>query len=172
MITQKRLKEVLDYCPNTGFFFWKKTIQNGTRVVGDRAGHYAQSGYEKIRVDGNSYQSHKLAWLYMYGYMPYSMDHIKHNRADNRIKMLRPAGHDENNKNASMRFDNTSGVTGVFWKKTISKWSAQIGGGANRVCLGDWDDINGAIITRKAAEHAYGYHQNHGKAIDKADKGE
>ena len=48
MITQARLKEVLNYDPLTGIFAWiKKTCRKV--VVGAVAGHVADSGYVFIR---------------------------------------------------------------------------------------------------------------------------
>jgi len=87
-LTQKRLKELLDYDPKTGIFIWKYACDN--MKVGSKAGYKAKDGYVYVRIDGKSYFVHRLAWLFVYGYFPkYSIDHMNKINDDNRIKNLK-----------------------------------------------------------------------------------
>ena len=85
MLTQDRLKEVIRYDPESGILSWKKKTANCTKV-GAEAGCLNPNGYREIKIDGTSYKSHRLAWLYVHGYFPEKfIDHIDRNRSNNRI---------------------------------------------------------------------------------------
>ena len=125
MITQARLKELLHYNPETGVFTNLK--KRGVRgSIGDVVGgvHY---GYYRIRIDSVNYNSHKLAWLYVYGEFPSSnIDHINRIKTDNRLCNLRLATKQQNNWNVGLRKDNTSGYKGVTFCKKTKKWIAKM----------------------------------------------
>lgn len=54
------------------------------------------------------------------------VDHINHNRLDNRKDNLRICTRSQNIMNIGIRSNNTSGITGVSWSKTYHKWFIQI----------------------------------------------
>jgi hypothetical protein len=84
-LTQKLLKERLEYNPETGEFTRKK-YQNKD----DPCGTVDQYGYLRISVACKVYKAHRLAWLYVYGEEPSGLiDHINGNRLDNSIANLR-----------------------------------------------------------------------------------
>ena len=91
------------------------------------------------------------------------MDHINHIRKDNRWLNLRETTNQENNKNASKRKDNTSGVPGVYWAKHCNKWLASINNGGERVNLGGFTDWFEAVCAKMSANNKYGFHSNHGR---------
>lgn len=155
MITQQRLKELLDYEPETGIFTWR--VRNGNRTkVGGNAGGVNSYGYVQIRLDGSLYKAHRLAWLYMYGEMPSDMiDHINRKTGDNRICNLRIATNSQNQQNAGVRNDSTSGIRGVSWDKKRGKWCARIKAKDTRRHLGYFESIEEAIAVRCAAESKY-----------------
>jgi len=124
MLTQNRLKELLTYNENNGLFFWNKDMENSVKK-GDFAG-YLRGKYRCIRIDSKNYSSHRLAWLYIYGYFPDKIDHINGVSDDNRIVNLRDVNYSENNKNKRLGKNNTSGYFGVTWNKTAKKWRAFI----------------------------------------------
>ena len=66
MLTQSRLKEVLEYKPNTGEWIWIKPLANRT-PLGSVAGSINREGYRTIVIDKKRYQSSRLACLYMTG---------------------------------------------------------------------------------------------------------
>ena len=94
MLTQERLKELVTYDLETGEFRWRDDLETraGPRMNGKRAGSVDWAGYAKIKLDGDLYYSHRLAWLYVYGEWPeLGIDHIDRDRANNAIANLRQA---------------------------------------------------------------------------------
>ncbi len=122
MLTQQQLKEVLLYDPETGLFKWAK---NRHRVnKGDIAGSLAY-GYVSIKLYGEKYMAHRLAFLYITGKWPKEeVDHINCTRNDNRWINLREATRFENMRNVEMKFTNKTGFKGV--SKSNNKWLARI----------------------------------------------
>jgi len=162
LLTQERLKEVLSYDPETGVFTRIRTTcprAQAGKVVGSKS----DEGYLRVRIDGQLYPLHRLAWLYMDGKFPKGdVDHINHDRTDNRIRNLRVVTPSENMKNQAMRCTNTSGVMGVSWNKRDNKWMAYIWSKGKMKHLGRYSDYFNAVCVRKAAEIRYGFHENHG----------
>lgn len=164
-ITQERLKKLLDYDPLTGVFTWKVSKSKSIRI-GRIAGFINFFGYRMISIDNKQYREHRLAWLYIYGEFPqHGTDHVNHVRNDNRISNLRDVKQSENVRNAEMRKDNTSGITGVSWDKRDNKWHAQIKVDRRSTCIYSGDDFFEACCRRKSAEIKYGYHENHGRRL-------
>lgn len=159
VITQEELKARLRYDLNTGVFTHR--ISAGGRKVGAKAGSCVR-GYIKIGVMYQSYLAHRLAWLYIHGEWPKMIDHINHDRADNRMDNLREVSNAQNMRNAKMYSSNTSGVMGVSWMKHIKKWDAFIYREHRKKSLGYFSDKQEAINVRKEAERQMGYHKNHG----------
>lgn len=163
-LTHKILLSKLNYNKYTGIFTWQDSASNAIKN-GDIAGAKIQkNGYKIVSISGKSYYCHRLAWFYEYGLMPkQDIDHINHNRIDNRISNLREITRQENNKNLSMRTTNTSGVMGVYWVKSRQKWNVKIGINGKSINLGYYKLKEDAILVRKNAEDRYGFHINHGK---------
>lgn len=161
MLTQSRLKEVLSYDPESGDFTWIKKRKGGTKV-GDIAGGMSQVRYWRISIDYGRYQCHRLAFLYMTGHWPtLGVDHIDHDRTNNKWQNLRDVLEIENHKNMSKNRNNTSGATGVG-KSPSGKWRAHIGVNGDFITLGTYDDFDDAVAARKQANEKYGFHPNHG----------
>lgn len=132
--------------------------------VGSIAGTVNAGGYIQLKVNGRFYYAHRIIWEMHNGQIPDDMeiDHINHNKADNRIENLRLVRHETNTKNAPKYKNNTSGVTGVSWYKRDKKWLAQIMVDGNYIRLGLFDNFEAAVAVRKEAELRYGFHKNHG----------
>lgn len=170
ILTQSRLKELLDYNPDTGIFIWR--IHKPPIIVGREAGNKSPIGYMRINVDVKSYYAHRLAWLYVYGHLPENeIDHINHDRSDNRIANLRSVTHCENHKNVSMQKSNKSGVVGVCWVQSRGKWMAQMTARGKHMYLGIFDAFDDAVKARKMAEKLHGFHENHGDRKQDKDDG-
>ncbi|MDY7116551.1 HNH endonuclease [Halomonas sp. SSL-5] len=181
-ITPKRARELLDYDPGTGKLTWlprskdsfasKKQWHNWTkRFEGKEAGTVKSSIHCKryirrcVVIYGKSFLAHRLAWAIYHGSWPSScqqIDHINGNALDNRIDNLRLVGQVENSRNQRLRYDNKSGLTGVYWDKRILKWRARIGFSGKLIYLGAFDSLVDAAAARKSQENKLGFHKNHG----------
>ena len=135
IITQEQLKELLGYDPKTGIFTWKIT-RNGKAYAGSIAGSVWWSRkrfgkepsddnkYISIKVYGKIYAAHRLAFLYVHGYMPKEVDHKDNHGLHNWIDNLRECTKSQNNFNKCKLRNNTSGYKGV--SESQGKWRAQI----------------------------------------------
>ncbi len=161
-LTQKKLKMLLRYNPETGVFIWRIRVSRNI-FANDIAGSHNSYGYMRITINRESHLAHRLAWFYVYGVWPEDqLDHINHIRDDNRIKNLREASARVNGKNQSLSERNTSGICGVHWCKARSTWRAAIRCDRVDLHLGSFADKFEAICARKSAENKYDFHENHG----------
>ena len=163
MLTQSQLKEYVEYDPSTGEFFRIKkygtynTLGKIETIDGD---------YYSFLVCGERDTAHRWAFLYMLGRKPLDMvDHINHDKLDNRWENLREVSNQENQRNMRVPKDNTSGVVGVSWNKTANRWIASISVDIGLVHLGSFVQFSDAVNARKNAEVLYGFHTNHGKDL-------
>lgn len=152
MLTRSRLKEVLNYDPNTGEFRWAVGRIGASK--GNLAGTIV-SGYRAIKIDRKRYLAHRLAFLFMIGKMPAEVDHVNRNKDDNRWVNLRPTTRSQNHANAGMHSLNTSGVKGVTWHKGGACWWAYINWQGSRFSLGHHKTLRAAKQARRAAERKY-----------------
>lgn len=79
------------------------------------------------------------------------VDHINHNRLDNRRENLRLCDRSENLANNSIRKDNTSGVRGVYWFKPYKKWKVSLTFRGKEYHIGYFTDKEAAIEAKKKA---------------------
>ena len=137
----------------------------GRLKAGDIATSRHSQGYLELSVFYCKYLAHRVAWILYYGVDPGNkqIDHINHDRDDNRIENLRLVNNRENRLNNTRPKHNTSGVVGVSWNKRAGKWEAHIQENGKKSNLGLFDDKWDAICRRKSAERRLGYHPNHGK---------
>lgn len=152
-MTQERLKELLHYEPETGWFTWR--VNNSVAAVGQRAGGDHGLGYRSIGLDYKKFLEHKLAWLYMTGEWPEEeIDHINRDRADNRWPNLKRASRSQNGHNKGQHPRNTTGYKGVY-RSGPDHFVARIQIRNQTIHLGRFKDINDAIAARKKAEEEY-----------------
>lgn len=148
----ERLREMLDYCPETGVMRWKVSPRNRTRV-GDIAGRINDGGYLLVTIDKQTIRVHRAAWAIYYGEMPsMEIDHINRIRDDNRICNLRLATRSENGQNASTRTASGTGVKGVHFRKDTLKYSAYISVDKQTHWLGCFSTLPQARSARIKAE--------------------
>lgn len=160
MITQSRLKEVLDYNPETGMFVWKLSRGRNARL-GENAGSMRCDGYIAIKIDGKSYKAHRLAWLFIYGYLPKNdTDHRDHDRSNNRINNLRDVTRSENQENQiKARTNNVSTrLLGVYFRDdySINKYVAKIrisGKLTPLGCFSTAESAHAAYVAAKRIHH-------------------
>ena len=151
-----RLRELLDYKPETGVFTW--LVNRSTTKAGSVAGHINKAmGYYKLRIDGKIYWAHRVAWLYAYGKWPENqIDHINGIRHDNRIANIRSVTHSQNMQNLT-KARSESGLIGA-WKQN-GKWSSRIRVNGKEIKLGYFESkekAHEAYITAKRELHPFG----------------
>ena len=110
----------LNYCPRTGMF---TNLGNGLPI-----GHLNMLGYIKITINQTQVSAHRIAFLISYNYLPEIIDHIDHDRSNNRINNLRGCSQSQNLMNRGPSKNNTSGYKGVSWRSNKDRWVAQISG--------------------------------------------
>jgi len=154
ILTQDRLKELLQYDADTGVFTYK--IKRLRCEVGAVAGTRDNHNYLLCSIDGKIYKLHRLAWLYVYGHWPDNqIDHIDHNPSNNAIANLRDVSSAKNHQNRSRKTKSTSGHLGVSWHKINKRWQAAIVLKGKSIHLGQYTDLDAAIAARKQAELKY-----------------
>ena len=153
-MTEAMLKKYLHYDRDSGVFTWIK--QSGTIKIGNIAGTVHPSGHIYIKIKGKKYKAHRLAWLYEYGILPGAdLDHINRIPSDNKISNLREVTTAENAKNRNISKRNTSGVTGVYFRR--NRWNSEITVEYKKVYLGSFIDFHEAVNARRNAEVLYGF---------------
>ena len=153
MLTQARLKKILNYNPETGIFRW--LVSTGPRaVVGAEAGWKTAQGYRTVEINSKAYRLHRLAWLYMTGKFPYpEIDHINGVKLDNRWKNLREATKFLNMQNRRKANKNSvSGVLGAHFNDRLGKYCAVIWDGKKQKHIGVYETAAQAHAAYVAAK--------------------
>lgn len=118
---------------------------------------YLSSGYAFRRkylgvVDGKEQSEYILMHrLLMDCPEGYEVDHINHNRLDNRKSNLRIVTRAQNTHNAGIRSDNTSGHKNIYWYKAYKKWMVTVGANGKSHFIGYYDKLDEAVEAKKLA---------------------
>lgn len=152
MMDAQKVREVLDYDFQTGWFTWKK--RTGRRVrIGDRAGSANAAGYRMIKIENVSYYEHRLAWLHVTGEWPEKeIDHRDGTKSNNRWGNLRPADSRLNKENRRTAH-NRLGVLGVY-EGNANNFRAAIRFDGKNVHLGTFETIEAAAAAYLKAKRA------------------
>ena len=181
---QKIFKKLFKY--KDGKLFHKARLgckAFNSRWAGTEAGTLKPQSYKAtpvsqveigFTVEGKYYKEYanRIIWSMFNGNIPngYAIARHSHDCLDNRIENLHCILEETVAKNRKIhkRIDSVirnrapkqSSCSGVTWDKNANKWRA-------RICtieLGWFDTEREAVIARKQAEKAEGYHENHGVA--------
>jgi len=101
------------------------------------ANEYVESGNPKI----------KLHQLILGIKEDFVIDHINHNKLDNRKQNLRHCTKSQNGMNRKSK--------GYYFRKEVNKWEVLIGLNNKSICLGFFEEKNKAIKARREAEKKY-----------------
>ena len=151
-----RLRELLQYDPETGIFTW--AISRKGCSIGTLAGNTNKvNGYQYICIDGYKHTSQRLAWVYVYGRLPNTeVDHINHNKLDNRISNLREVTRAENMQNLQ-KARNSSGFIGLTFSR--NRWVPSIRINGKKKYLGVYktpEEAHHAYVEAKRKFHPFG----------------
>lgn len=161
-VSVERLREMLDYNPETGRLTWRERDRNltGVEAGGIDPGH----GYRRIKVGPKYELGHRVAIALTTGKWPSDeVDHINGDRSDNRLCNLRCVPRGGNMLNKSRYRNNKSGIIGVHWHRQHRKWCATIQRGGRSHQVGLFRCIGAAAVARHLAEVEHGFHPNHGR---------
>ena len=122
----QQLSEAFSY--KDGTLLWRKKVARKV-VVGARAGcGHPIYAYRYVKLNGVKFCEHRVIWALHYGCWPkQEIDHINHDRSDNRIENLRDVSPRVNQLTKPMCKNNTSGAKGVRWRKDRRTWQAYSG---------------------------------------------
>lgn len=159
-LTQKQLKEILDYNSETGEFTWK--IDMGIKIkAGDIAGSKHSVRYWQICYKNKRYFAHRLAWIYMYGTIPEGLvinhrEFANGTQHCNRISNLEVCTRQQNNAYKKKCKKNTSGYKGVSWSKELQKWRAYTSYYGKYIHIGYFDSkLKAAEAYNKKAQELF-----------------
>jgi hypothetical protein len=161
MLTKALVRRIFNYDPATGIFTWKIRAANCVHV-GDVVGIKHHSGYIDLVIKQRKFRAHRIAFIWMTGRTPLFVDHINHDKADNRWINLREVTHSENHKNGTVRANCKSGIPGVYWVPKSRRWRVTVTINQVQTYLGEYRDFDDAVAIRKRNEPAAGYHPFHG----------
>lgn len=172
------LPEIFEY--SNGELIWKerprahfKNLRSfatfNSQVAGKIAGAKTNDGYKRVGVtyldQFRQYRVHRVIWALHHGEWPQgAIDHIDHDRLNNRIENLRVTDTAGNGQNRTLNINSTSGFSGVGYHKRDRKWTACIKLLGKRKYLGYFNTKEEAIQVRKRAERQFGFHENHGRS--------
>ncbi len=134
---------------------WLDLLDQGIGRCSDNGAGYAQTNF-----NGKQKQIHKI----ITPHFNLTVDHINHDKLDNRLSNLRDASYEDQAKNNSLRKTNKTGVSGViaYAGKKATTWRVRIRAEGKNLALGTFKTLAKATAVRKAAEVKYGYHPLHG----------
>ncbi|WP_207099698.1 HNH endonuclease [Paracoccus shandongensis] len=151
MLTQNRLRQVLNYDPETGVFRFVKGRRKG-RTAGTV---HDTRGFLKVSIDGRNHLLHRLACLWMTGTMPrWNVEHINGDHGDNRWANLREGERSQKRQYRAPRRQTTT-CTGI-WKVGTS-FEAMVAVQGVTINLGAFETMDKAaaaitLLQRRAQE--------------------
>lgn len=158
--TQEYLNSIFEY-KDDGKLYWKIKTNNRIRI-GSIAGTLNKNGYLLVQINKIMYYAHRLIWKMFYGTDPKEqIDHINHDRIDNRIENLREVSAKSNGKNSSKSKSNTSGHTNIYINSDKYKKKFM-------VCFRIQKYNKSFLTLEEAIQHRdekyieFGFHENHG----------
>ncbi len=158
-IQQNLLLELFNYDKTTGIV--TRRIRVGNCYKGVTVGTKRKDGYLLVIINATPYQLHRIIWIMETGEQPITIDHINHNRSDNRWCNIRNVSQKVNTYNQSLKSSNKSGHAGVMYDKVRKKWRSFIVVDNKQIYLGRFNKIDEAIKARVKSEKHHGFHINH-----------
>lgn len=151
---------LLDYSPADGKLYWAKDWYGGKK--GEEVYFNKRGGHYRIEIAGRLRSYARVCWMrhFLEDPHPLVIDHKNGDPTNNRIENLRLATAADNARNHRQQRNNTSGKSGVTFKRTgrgLKRWRVRINDGSGkRRLVGDFLTKEEAIEARLKAEEAYG----------------
>lgn len=157
--TQNDLLSVFQYYEYTGELTHKLDTRRSSKA--SLAVYPHNEGYFQVTIGGKEYLAHRVIWFMKTGNWPSQVDHINHDRTDNRWCNLREVKHRQNQTNMSLKCNNSSGVNGVRILPS-GRFNSHIMVQGKQISLGTYNTLKEAASARKQADQLYDFHPNHG----------
>lgn len=143
-----------------------------SKEIKNRKWSVDSSGYPVSNINGEVLRLHDVVLSYDHDEKPtgYYVDHVNHDKLDNRRTNLRLVTDKDSATNLGIRNNNTSGYIGVSKIKGTNKYRAYITKNGKQISLGWHNTIDEAIRARKEAEKELGFKTPEG--IIKRSKGD
>ena len=152
MLTQEKLHELFDY--SEGQLLPKVKYSSKTKI-GFPIGGLNTEGYVKTGLFKKDYYLHRLVFLFHHGYLPVFIDHIDHDKTNNKIENLRAANSHQNGWNTLTRVDNKSGIKNVHWYEPNKKWVVTMKINKKTIYFGSFDVLELAELVAYEARLKY-----------------
>jgi hypothetical protein len=175
---QTLVRKHFDYNPDTGELPWKMwTDPRHCNPIPNpkNAGKISQFGYRRLRFMKKEYMAHRIIWMWWYGQDPGAdeIDHINHDKADNRITNLRRTTNNFQNAQNTPKKTCYAGQplqnnhTGVY-QYGGNKPYVSIQAYGKKIYLGTFETVADAI---KAHEDAIIYYHGEYARLDSTNNG-
>jgi hypothetical protein len=92
----------------------------------DAGGYYGFNHNAKKELKSQAFKSHRMIYYLHHGDLPETIDHIDHNKLNNKVSNLRGCSQHQNTMNTSPRKNSSSKYLGVGWDKVNRKWRSRI----------------------------------------------
>lgn len=144
ILTQEIVKSKVSYNPDTGEFSRIAYVRNQMKG-NSKVGFIDPLGYYYTKLNNIKIGLHRLAFLYMEGYLPDMVDHIDGNPSNNKWDNLRVCTATQNQYNTKINSNNTTGVKGVSYRKGHAKpYVARITVNKVRLNIGKYETLKEA----------------------------
>ena len=164
MLEYNEVIKLFRYDRSTGVLYWGKRTNPKQKPSLEAGTLRKNDGYINVKVNGRIWAAHRIIMLMEFGFYGegYEVDHINHNRSDNRLINLRFVTVTNNRRNQSVSSKSTTGITGVYFNKKTNKFVAQIKVDKQVYYLGSYETIEEAAEARKEAGIRFKFNANHG----------
>lgn len=112
-------------------------------------------GYLKTKTMGFNFLNHRVIYFIETGVNPKIIDHIDGNTLNNKISNLRNVDKAKNGVNCKLSKKNSTGRKGVYFHKSLRKWTASVVVNGKLKHLGVFEDFESASVARCDAEYKY-----------------
>ena len=156
--TQADIKNMFSYDRLTGEITRRKR-KGKTGCVAT----YKTCKYIEICIGRVRFKAHRLAWIYVNGTIPDTIDHIDGNGINNSISNLRNVTMSINQRNRKLNANNKSGVCGVIYSDRDRSWVASGKVDGKTKNIKQTKDFFEAVCARKSFEVKNNYTATHGR---------